>query len=202
VNAAPRRRPAPGHSRVRALILIGLLTAALIVWAALPGQSGTGPRLALICAGLAGLAGLAQLALVGIWLTVDPVSSLPERSLARLGLSLQAIPWAEVVIVAVLLLEVQHPARAWHTGLLGVALLGYLFAVHLTETGAPARVLRPQLPLLAAGVALLALAVGAAAVPTPPSGPPSTVVRVIAVAAAVVAGVLVVPVVLRGRREL
>jgi hypothetical protein len=198
---AVTEHPAPRHSRGRALILIGLLTAALILWAALPGQPGTGPRLALICAGVAGLAGLAQLALTGIPLAVDPVSSLPERSLARLGLGLQTIPWAEVVIVAVLVLEVQHPARAWHTGLLGVALLGYLFAVHLTETGAPPRVLRPQLPLLAAGVALLALAVGAAAVPTLPFGSASAVVRVIAVAAAVVAGVLVVPVVLRGRRE-
>jgi hypothetical protein len=195
------RQPERGHSRVRALTLIGLLTAALIIWAALPSQPGAGPRLALIGAGVAGLAGLAQLALVGIPLAVDPVSSLPERSLARLGLSLQAIPWAEVLIVAVLVLEVEHPARAWHTGLLGVALLGYLFAVHLAETGARARVLWPQLPLLAAGLGLLALAVAAAAVPTLPSGSTSAVVRVIAVAAAVVAGALVVPVSLRSGRE-
>jgi hypothetical protein len=199
--SATTRQAARGYSRGRAVTLIGLLTAALIVWAALPIRPGAGPRLALICAAAAGLAGLAQLALVGIPLAVDPVSSLPERSVGRLGISLQAIPWAEVVIVAVLVLEVEHPARAWHTGLLGVALLGYLFAVHLTETGAPARVLRPQLPLLAAGLALLALAVGAAAVPTLPSGSASDVVRVIAVAAAVVAGVLAVPVSLGRRRE-
>jgi hypothetical protein len=199
--SAATRQSARGYSRLRAITLIGLLTAALIVWAALPGRPGTGPRLALICASVAGLAGLAQLALVGIPLAVDPVSSLLERSLARFGLSLQTIPWAEVMLVAVLVLEVEHPARAWHTGLLGVALLGYLFAVHLTETGAPARALRPQLPLLAAGVALLALAVGAAAVPSLPSGTGSAVVRVVAVAAAVVVGVLVVPVALRGRRE-
>jgi hypothetical protein len=199
--SAPTPQQARSYSRVRALTLIGLLTAALISWAALPGRPGTGPRLALICAGIAGLGALAQLALTGIPLAVDPVSSLPERSLARLGLSLQAIPWAEILIVAVLVLEVQHPARAWHTGLLGVALLGYLFAVHLTETGAPARVLRPQLRALAAGVALLALAVGAAAVPTLPSGAASAVVRVIAIVAAVVAGVLVVPVWLGRPRE-
>jgi hypothetical protein len=199
--SASTRHPARGYPRVRALTLIGLLTAALISWAALPGRPGAGPRLALICAAVAGLAGLAQLALTGILPAVDPVSSLPERSLARLGLGLQEIPWAEVMIVAVLVLEVQHPARAWHTGLLGVALLGYLFAVHLTETGAPARVLKPQLPLLAAGLALLALAVGAAAVPTLPSGSASAIVRVVAVTAAVAAGVLVVPVSLRRRRE-
>jgi hypothetical protein len=193
--------PTRGYPRLRALTLLGLLTAALISWAALPGKAGTGPRLALICAGVAGLACLAQLALTGIPLVVDPVGSLPERSIARLGLSIQAMPWAEVLIVAVLVLEVQHPASAWHTGLLGVALLGYLFAVHLIESGASARVLRPQLPLLVAGLALLALAVAAAAVPTVPSGSASAVVRIIAVAAAVVAGVLVVPVSLHRRRE-
>ncbi len=199
--SATTRQSAPGNSRLRGLTLIGLLTAALISWAALPGRPGAGPRLALVCAVAAGLASLAQVALAGIPLAVDPVSSLPERSLARLGLGLQAIPWAELMIVAVLVLEVQHPARPWHTALLGAALLGYLFAVHLAETGAQARVLRPQLPLLAAGLALLALAVGAAAVPTLPSGSAAAVVRVIAVAAAVVVGVLVVPVALRRRRE-
>jgi hypothetical protein len=199
--SAPTSQQARSYSRVRALTLIGLLTAALISWAALPGRPGTSPRIVLICAGVAGLACLAQLALTGVPLSVDPVSSLTERSIVRLGLSLQAIPWAEIVIVAVLVLEVQHPARAWHTGLLGLALLGYLFAVHLTETAAPARVLRPQLPLLAAGVALLALAVGAAAVPTLPSGSASAVVRVVAVVAAVVAGLLVVPVWLGKPRE-
>jgi hypothetical protein len=62
-------------------------------------------------------------------------------------------------------------------------------------------VLRPQLPLLAAGLAVLALSVGAAAVPTLPSGATSAVVRVVAIAAAVVAGVIVVPVSLHRRRE-
>jgi hypothetical protein len=121
--------------------------------------------------------------------------------IARLAIVIRAIPWAEVMTVAVLVLEVQHPARAWHTGLLGVALLGYLLAVHLAETSARASVLRPQLPLLAAGLGLLGLSVGAAAVPVLPSGSTATAVRVIAVAAAIVAGVLVVPVWLRGRRE-
>jgi hypothetical protein len=194
------RQPAQGYLHVRAITLIGLLIAALIIWAALPSQPGVGPRLALICAGVAGLASLIQLALVGVPLAVDPVSPLAERTLARLGLGLQTLPWAEVAIIAVLALEVQHPARAWHTGLLGLALLGYLFAVHLVETGAPARVLRPQLPLLAAGLAVLGLAIAAAAVPTLPSGSTSAVVRVVAVVAAVVVGALVVPVWLGRRR--
>lgn len=195
------RHAARGYWRVRTLALIGVLTAALIIWAALPGQPGGYPRIALICSAVGGLASLAQLALAGVPPSDDPVRSAPERIIASLAIAIQAVPWAEVMTVAVLVLEVQHPARAWHTALLGVALLGYLLAVHLVETGARASVLRPQLPLLAAGLGLLGLAVGAAAVPTLPSGSTSVAVRVVAVAAAVATGVLVVPVWLRGQRE-
>ncbi|MBO0823010.1 MAG: hypothetical protein J2P27_04005 [Actinobacteria bacterium] len=118
----------------------------------------------------------------------------------RLVIGILALPWPEALTVLVLALEVQHPPRPWHTGLLGVALLGYLFAVHLVETRAPGRVLRPQLGLLAAGVGLLALAVGAASVPALPSGPASAVVKVVAIVAAVVAGFFVIPVWLNGQR--
>jgi hypothetical protein len=194
------RQPERGYPRVRALSLVGVLTAALITWAALPGRAGSLPRIALICAIVAALASLAQLALSGIPPADDPVSSIPARTIARLLAGIRAIPWPEALTIAVLVLEVQHPARAWHTGLLGIALLGYLFAVHLVETRARATVLRPQLPLLAAGAGLLALAVGAAAVPALPTGSTSEVVRIVATAAAVVAGVLVVPVWL-GKRE-
>ena len=192
------RHPARGYSRVRTLTLIGVLTAALISWAGLPGQPGAFPRIAVICAAVGGLASLVQLA--GVPPSDDPVASAPERIIARLATGIQTIPWAEIVTVAVLVLEVQHPARAWHTGLLGVALLGYLLAVHLVETSGRASVLRPQLPLLAAGLGLLGLAVGAAAVPTLPEGSAPAAVRVVAVAAAVAAGVLVVPVWLRRQR--
>jgi hypothetical protein len=195
------RRPARAHSRVRTLTLIGVLTAALISWADLPARPGISPGIVLVCAAVAGVASLAQLALAGAPPSDDPTGSMSARIAATIVAAIQTIPWAEVMTVAVLVLEVQHPARAWHTGLLGLGLLGYLFAVHLVETGARARVLRPQLPLLAAGLALLALAVGAAAVPTLPSGSASAVVRVVAIAAAVVAGVLAVPAWLRGDRE-
>ena len=194
------RRAARGYSRVRTLTLMGVLTAALISWAALPGEPGAFPRIAVICAAVGGLASLVQLALAGVPPSGDPVASAPERIGTRLAAGIQTIPWAEIVTVAVLVLEVQHPARAWHTGLLGVALLGYLLAVHLVETGARARVLRPQLALLAAGLGLLGLAVGAAAVPTLPAGSASAAVRVVAITAAVAAGVLVVPAWVRRQR--
>jgi hypothetical protein len=189
------------HTLTGSLTLIGGLTAALILWAALPGRPGAGPRIAVICAAIAGLVSLAQLALAGVRLSSEPVASIPERLLQRFVTGIKTIPWPEVMTVAVLILEVQHPARAWHTGLLGVALFGYLFAVHLVETEARASVLRPQLALLAAGCGLLALSVGAAAWPALPSGSTSAVVRVVAVAAAVVVGVLVVPVWLGSKRD-
>lgn len=95
--------------------------------------------------------------------------------------------------VAALTLEALHPARPWHTAVLAIALTGYLFAVHLAESGADASVLRTQLPLLAAGVGLSALAVGAAALPPLPSGPAEALIRVAAIVVAVVIAGLVVP---------
>jgi hypothetical protein len=44
-----------------------------------------------------------------------------------------------------------------------VALIGFLLALHLAEADADPAVLRPQLPLLAAGLGLAVLSVGAAA---------------------------------------
>jgi hypothetical protein len=106
---------------------------------------------------------------------------------------LRAIPWAEGTVVAVLALEALHRSRPWHTALLGAALLGYLFGTHLAETGRRAGSLRPQLPLIAAGLGLLALAVGAAALPVG-SGTAAGWLRVLAVAVTVIVGVLIVPV--------
>ena len=75
---------------------------------------------------------------------------------------LRQVPWAEGAVLAALVLEVLHPARPWHTAVLGVALLGYLLGTHLAEAdpvrGTAGRVLRAQLPVLAAGLGLLVLA--------------------------------------------
>jgi uncharacterized membrane protein YidH (DUF202 family) len=65
--------------------------------------------------------------------------------------------------------------------------------VHLVEIRAGAGVLRAQLPLIAAGIGLSALAVVVAELPALPSGMLSPVVRVIAAAALVVAGGLTIP---------
>ena len=191
-----RQRPsAHGAYRWRTLAVAGLLAAVVIAWAALPARTGALPRLALISAIVTAVGTLAQLAVSH----VQPDSragfaSLADRIIDGLVAAIKAIPWAELMTIAVLVLEVQHPARPWHTGVLGVAMLGFLVSVHLSETGASASVLRPQVPLIAAGLGLTALAVGAAALPGLPAGSVSSVVRVIAAAAAVVAGALAVPV--------
>ena len=95
--------------------------------------------------------------------------------------------------VAVLVLEALHRSPPWHTGVLGAALLGYLFASHLAESRARPAVLRPQVPLIAAGLGLLALAVGAAALPSGTGSAAEVLALLAAVAAIAVAG-LVVPV--------
>jgi hypothetical protein len=191
VSQAPARQP----SRWAMVSTAGLLAAVTIAWAASPVRTGhSGTRLALIVAVGAGILSIARLAVGDQPWTGGAYPSPAEQLAARLVLFLRALPWAEFMTVAVLVLEALHPSRPWHTGLLGVALLGYLLALHLAETRAAPGVLRPQLPLLAAGVGLSALAVGAAALPGVAAGQAASTVRVIAVAAAVVAAGLAVPI--------
>jgi len=113
------------------------------------------------------------------------------RLLTRL---VKMLPWAELLIVAVLLLEALHASRPWHTAVLGVALTGYGLAAHLTETRAGAAVLRAQLPLLCAGLALTALSVGAAALPGFMAGTAGAAIRIVVLVGAVIAVGLAVPV--------
>lgn len=183
----------------RSIAVTGLLAAVVIVWAALP-LSGIALGKAFLVAAIGfGVLSIGQLMVGGI----DPsegFGSFPERLADLLLIALNGLPWAELMTIFVVVLEALHPARPWHTGLLGLALLGYLLAVHLAETRARPAVLRPQLGLLAAGVGLMALAVGAAALPALPAGPTASVIKVVAVAAAVVAGGLTFPIWIGRRR--
>ncbi len=99
-----------------------------------------------------------------------------------------AVPW----------LEVLHPARPRHTAVLGAALIAYLLATHLAESGASPGVLRPQVRVLALGAGLLAL--GAAAGMAAPAGPGagSALLRLVAAGALITAAVLVLPYVAGG----
>jgi hypothetical protein len=171
----------------------GMLAAVCVAWSALPlrhtGLAGTFLAVAIACA----LLSVVRLAL----------GRAPDDSAAYLNTVQQAArsvadlirlcPWAEVMIVAVLALEAQHPSPPWHTGLLGAALLAYLFACHLAESRSRLAVLRPQAPLIAAGLGLLALSAGAATLPSG-RGSAADVLAVLAGVAAVAVAGMVIPV--------
>jgi hypothetical protein len=107
---------------------------------------------------------------------------------------LEAVPWAQLLIVVAIGTEALHPRRPWHTAVLAVVLIGYLITVHLAESNSRLAVFRPQLPLLVAGVALTALSVGAAALPASTAGSGSGWFAVLAAVAAVIAGALALPI--------
>lgn len=202
---APAGRTAPWrawwrHSTARLVTAAALLGAACLIWAATPpGSAGQGgPALVVLAACF--LAGsVARLALAGL---PRPDTSGYPGPLARLGGwgldTLRRVPWAEAGLLAVLALEALHPARPWHTALLGVALTGYLFAVHLAESasghGESAAILRGQAPVLAAGLGLLVLAAGSALLPSAGTGPAGAALRAAAAIAAVAACALALPV--------
>jgi hypothetical protein len=183
---ARRSPPAPQTA------VAGLLAAGCVALAAIPVLPGGRGRALLVVA--SGLALLATVRLATAGLRGDPTvyHGTPARTGLALLAALQAIPWAEGLVLAVLGLEVMHHTQPYHTGLLGIALTAYLFATHLAESGARADMLRPQVPLLAAGLGLLALAVGASMLPAQ-AGAAASWLRLLAIIAAIVAGALALP---------
>jgi len=172
----------------------GLLAAATISWAALPLMADhPAARIALIAAVCTAALSVARLALGDAQRSSSGLASTADRLLDRLLQFLTAAQWPELMLIAVLILEAMHPARPWHTALLGLALLAFLFAIHLAETRAEPTVLRGQLPLIAAGAGLMALSVGAAALPGLSASSVSLLAGAGTVIAAVVIGVLVRP---------
>jgi hypothetical protein len=171
------------------------LAAAVTAWAALPlNKGGAGTRITVIFTVAMAVLGVARQAVSAVPpLANRELSTVPERIAEGLLDFFRLAQWAEGLIVGALVLEALHPSWPWHTAVLGVALLAYLLAVHLAETRARPRVLRAQLPTLAAGVGLLALAAGAAYLPALPAGAPSAVLLTLAVIAIVVIGAMSVP---------
>jgi hypothetical protein len=177
----------------RSVLAAGLLAAACVAWSALPLTAG-GLGLAILAVAIAcALFSVLRLALVGASPLSTEFANPAVRGLRTVANLAHSLPWAEVMVVAVLVLEALHRSRPLHTGLLGAAVLGYLFAAHLAESGARASVLRPQVPVLAAGLGLLVLAVGAALLPAE-TGSPAALLVILAAVAAVVVGGLILPV--------
>ena len=172
-----------------------LLGAACIIWTVIPPRHSGLAGVALVLSIIGVTAGALRLALADVPQPEDQFfPSAPVRAwLTFLG-ALRALPWEEIAVVALLVLEVQHPARPWHTAALGFGLVAYLLAVHIGESGAPAgRLLRRQAKLLLAGTCLLALGAGFAMLPTAGPGAGSALLRVLAAAAVVAAAALVLP---------
>jgi len=198
---ASGRQPAGPPFPWRYLAAAALLAAGQVWWAAAPiPRHGTWIRIALIIAILTACCSLGQ---VAVNIAPSPErddSSLVGRMAVQLVTLVKMLAWPELMTVAVLALEALHRSRPWHTAVLGAAIIGFLLAVHMAESRADASVLRRQLPLIGLGLGLSALAVGAAALPSLPTGGVSSVVRIVAATASVVAAGLAVPVWLSRRR--
>lgn len=177
----------------RQLAAAGLLGAVCCAWAAYP-LAGPWRTVLLVLAAVFVLADMVRLVALGLPLEqVDVFSSLGLRVANWAYTLIDEVPSAEAAAVAVLILEATHASRPWHTGVLGAALLCYLLATHLAESSAPARVLRPQLPVLAAGLGLLILGAAAALVPAAAPSLASGLLRVLAAVAAITVAALALP---------
>jgi hypothetical protein len=180
-------------------ISASLLGAGCVAWAAAPAahKPWAGFALFLAIAGVA--AGALRLALIAVPVPEDSFL-LPGalRAWLRFLETLRQVPWEEGAVAAVLWLEVLHPSRPWHTAVLGAALIAYLLATHLAESGSRPRVLRPHTRVLAAGAVLLALGAGAGMLPAAAPGAGSALLRLVAAGALIAAAGLVMPYVTRG----
>jgi hypothetical protein len=171
-----------------------LLGAGCVAWAAAPLQHKGFAGFALLLAIFGVAAGALRLVLAGVPVPENSFL-LPWPLRAWLGFleTLRKVPWEEGALIAILWLEVQHPARPWHTAVLGAALIAYLLVTHLAESDASPGILRPQVRLLAVGAGLLALGAGAGMLPASGPGAGSALLRLLAAGALITASALVLP---------
>lgn len=172
--------------RLKAGTAAGLLAAGCVAWSAIPLEGTGGAGTALLAAAVA----CAALGTLRLLVSAPTQDARYLNPVARIGRVLADVArgasWAEGLVVAVLVLEARHSSPPWHTGVLGAALLTYLLAVHLGESRGRLAVLRPQAPMLAAGLGLLVLAVGASALPAATGTAAGLMVVLVAVAAVIV----------------
>ena len=201
-RTADRLRAAAGTAGTSAAAV--LLGAGCVIWAvsrSAPLAHKSFANLALFLAICGVAAGALRLALAGVPVPEDSYF-LPLALRAWLAFLeiLRRVPWEEGAVIAIVWLEVLHQARPWQTAVLGAALIAYLLAVHLAESGASPAVLRPQAQVLAIGAGLLALGAGAGMLPASGPGAGSALLRLVAAGAFILAGALVLPHVARPGR--
>jgi hypothetical protein len=176
------------------LAAAALLGAGCVAWAAAPLVHKGIANLALTLAIIGVAGGVLRLALAGVPEAEDSfLLSAPLRAWLRFLHTLRWMPWEEGAILGAVWLEVLHASRPWYTAVLGAALLAYLLTVHLAESAASLRALRPQAGVLAAGAGLLALGAGAGMLHAAGPGAGSALLRLIAAGALIAAAGLVLP---------
>jgi hypothetical protein len=176
---------------ITAAILLGV---ACTIWSAIPDLHTTGATLLLDLTVIFVTGSALRLTLAWIPLPEDTyLLSAPMRAWLRFLMFIRVPPWEEGAAITLVWLEVIHPSRPRHTAVLGAALIAYLIAVHLAESGASPAALRPQVPVLAVGACLLALGAGAGMLPATSPGAGSALLRVVAAVAVLAAAGLVLP---------
>jgi hypothetical protein len=176
---------------ITAAILLGV---ACTIWSAIPDLHTTGATLLLDLTVIFVTGSALRLTLAWIPLPEDTyLLSAPMRAWLRFLMFIRVPPWEEGAAITLVWLEVIHPSRPRHTAVLGAALIAYLIAVHLAESGASPATLRPQVPVLAVGACLLALGAGAGMLPATSPGAGSALLRVVAAVAVLAAAGLVLP---------
>lgn len=161
----------------------GLLGAAAALWAGLPVPPGRSYTVALLGGVLLAVgAGVARLGAGGHRREAPPANGPLVRAAAEC-----------LVLVGTAALEGLHPARPWHTGVLALLLTSYLWAVRVAEARPPRSQLRAEGPVVATGLGLAVVITGIAMLPSPGPGPLAAALSIVAAAATIVAGVLVLP---------
>jgi len=189
-------RPVAGWAIQAAADLLG---AGCVVWATVPLLAHQGLATLALVAAVCGVAGGAlRLVLAGVPVPEDSfLLPPPLRAWLSFLHTIRRVPWEEGAVIAIVWLEVLHTSRPRHTAFLGAALIAYLLATHLAESGASPGVLRPQLRMLAVGAGLLALGAGAGMLSAAGPGAGSALLRLIAAAALIASAGLVLPYVAR-----
>ncbi len=181
-------------SGARPRIAATVLGVACVAWAAVPVPRTGWPWLALVIAAASIVFSALRLALLDVPEPDEMFFPSPASRAWNAFLTVVRLPsWEEAGCACALWLEVLHPSRPWHAAVLGAALVAWLLAVHIAESGAPAAaLLRRQARVIAGGLFLLALAAAATVLPAA-RGPGADALLVLAAVAVIAVAVLVRP---------
>jgi hypothetical protein len=178
---------------VRYIVAVALLGAFCVVWAAVPMKGTGAPGVILLAVATTCVA-------AGLLRLVRKDTGQGERYVfpgpfMRFALSandlLLRAGWETGAAVSVVVLEAVHPSRPWHTGLLAIAVVAYLLAVHRAESVVPAAVFRGQARVMLTSLALVVVVTAIAMVPS--SAAQSGWLEILAALAAMTAGALALP---------